>query len=150
MGLFPRRRDAEGPRGVHVPKGRRRNKAVEVKFDPAQHKEYLTGFRKRKDQRRKRAAKVLERKAREEKAQFQKDKRARLLAQLRKSGFDANGEKPGAAVAEAEAGGEAGTGAGQQEVEEKVFSSGKLKSVVTVGPLAGFESESGSDESDDD
>ena len=143
MGLFPRRRDAEGPRGVHVPKGRRRNKAVEVKFDPAQHKEYLTGFRKRKDQRRKRAAKALERKAREEKAQFQKDKRARLLAQLRKSGFDANGEKAGS-----DAEGEAGTG--QQEVEEKVFSSGKLKSVVTVGPLAGFESESGSDGSDDE
>ena len=147
MGLFPRRRDAEGPRGVHVPKGRRRNKAVEVKFDPAQHKEYLTGFRKRKDQRRKRAAKALERKAREEKAQFQKDKRARLLAQLRKSGFDANGEK---AEAEGEADAEGEAGAGPQEVEEKIFSSGKLKSVVTVGPLAGFESESGSDGSDDE
>ena len=122
---------------------------LEVKFDPAQHKEYLTGFRKRKDQRRKRAAKALERKAREEKAQFQKDKRARLLAQLRKSGFDANGEK-----AEVDAEGEAGpageAGAGPQEVEEKVFSSGKLKSVVTVGPLAGFESDSGSDGSDDE
>ena len=132
---------------MHVPKGRRRNKAVEVKFDPAQHKEYLTGFRKRKDQRRKRAAKALERKAREEKAQFQKDKRARLLAQLRKSGFDANGEK---AEAEGEADAEGEAGAGPQEVEEKVFSSGKLKSVVTVGPLAGFESESGSDGSDDE
>ena len=130
-----------------MPKGRRRNKAVEVKFDPAQHKEYLTGFRKRKDQRRKRAAKALERKAREEKAQFQKDKRARLLAQLRKSGFDANGEK---AEAEGEADAEGEAGAGPQEVEEKVFSSGKLKSVVTVGPLAGFESESGSDGSDDE
>jgi len=48
--------EAVGERGRagHIAKKNRRNK-LEVVFDPAAHKDYVTGFRKRKDQRRKEA-----------------------------------------------------------------------------------------------
>lgn len=41
----------------HVPKKLRKTKGLEVVFDPSSHKEYLTGFRKRKQQRRAEAEK---------------------------------------------------------------------------------------------
>lgn len=50
----------------HVAKRRQRNKALEVVFDPTSHKEYITGFRKRKQQRRKEALSALEKRQRQQ------------------------------------------------------------------------------------
>ena len=49
--------EAVGERGRagHIAKKNRRTKGLEVVFDPAAHKDYVTGFRKRKDKRRKEA-----------------------------------------------------------------------------------------------
>ena len=54
----------------------------EVKFDPEQHKEFITGFRKRKQQRRLKAIKELEVKARKERLQFRAEKREKLKNEL--------------------------------------------------------------------
>ena len=50
----------------HVAKHRQRNKALEVVFDPTSHKEYITGSRKRKQQRRKEALSALEKRQRQQ------------------------------------------------------------------------------------
>eukprot|EP00232_Nephroselmis_pyriformis_P005784 CAMPEP_0182908502 /NCGR_PEP_ID=MMETSP0034_2-20130328/35245_1 /TAXON_ID=156128 /ORGANISM="Nephroselmis pyriformis, Strain CCMP717" /LENGTH=108 /DNA_ID=CAMNT_0025044685 /DNA_START=1 /DNA_END=324 /DNA_ORIENTATION=+ len=49
---------------AHTEKRKQRNKGLEITFDPAAHKEFVTGFRKRKNQRRKVALKSAEEKAR--------------------------------------------------------------------------------------
>lgn len=54
------------PSHHHVAKRKQRNKALEVVFDPTSHKEYITGFRKRKQQRRKEALSVLEKRQRQQ------------------------------------------------------------------------------------
>lgn len=54
----------------------------EVKFNPEEHKEFVTGFRKRKQSRRLKAMKELEAKARKEKLQFRAEKRAKLKCEL--------------------------------------------------------------------
>ncbi|WPT11105.1 hypothetical protein PSENEW3n2_00002276 [Picochlorum sp. SENEW3] len=51
--------------GTHVSKRKQRNKDVEIVFDPDSHREFVTGFRKRKQQRRKEAIKSLEKLQRE-------------------------------------------------------------------------------------
>ena len=55
---------APAPAPRHVAKRARRDKSVEAVFDEASRREFLTGFQKRKNQRRKAAEKHLEEKAR--------------------------------------------------------------------------------------
>ena len=54
----------------------------EVKFNPEEHREFITGFRKRKQQRRLKAIKEMEAKARKEKLEFRAEKRAKLKSEL--------------------------------------------------------------------
>mmetsp|Transcript_41613 Transcript_41613/g.69532 ORF Transcript_41613/g.69532 Transcript_41613/m.69532 type:complete len:215 (-) Transcript_41613:88-732(-) len=69
-----KRADFETAKANHISKRNRRNKGEVVVFDPEAHKEWVTGFRKRKQQRRKAA----------DKAQVEKDVRAKMAERKQK------------------------------------------------------------------
>lgn len=66
----------------HVSKKARRVKGLEVVFDPKGHREYLTGFRKRKQQRRARALKEHAKKERQQRLQERTERRQKLRERL--------------------------------------------------------------------
>ncbi|GAX79693.1 hypothetical protein CEUSTIGMA_g7134.t1 [Chlamydomonas eustigma] len=74
--------DEDGRNAVNHIQKRLKNKTSEVLFNPEQHKEFITGFRKRKQQRRAKAIKQLEDKAKQERLQYRSEKRAKLKADL--------------------------------------------------------------------
>lgn len=60
---------------AHVEKRKRRNKDLEIVFDVDGHKDFVTGFRKRKQMRRKEAVKALEKLGREQKVEERAERR---------------------------------------------------------------------------
>lgn len=60
----------------HIDKRKRRNRDLEIVFDPTGHKDYVTGFRKRKIQRRKEAVKQLEKLSKEQKLEERAERKA--------------------------------------------------------------------------
>eukprot|EP00890_Picochlorum_soloecismus_P000944 jgi/Picsp_1/1850/NSC_05317-R1_hypothetical protein CHLNCDRAFT_132888 [Chlorella variabilis] len=60
---------------THVAKRKQRNKELEIVFDPDSHRDYVTGFRKRKQKRRKEALKSLERIQRDQKLEERAERR---------------------------------------------------------------------------
>lgn len=78
-----KRSQAADPTPVrHVKKANKRQRGAEVVFDPKAHREYLTGFRKRKDKRRKEAQQHLKAKAVKERIDARAEKRAKLKSDL--------------------------------------------------------------------
>ena len=115
----------------HLAKRRRKTKGLEVGFDPEKHREFVSGFRKRKQKRREDAQAALKKREREEKAKQRADNRSKLRAQLRERGYNEYGERPGAAAASGEA-----AAAAPQLAETRVFEAADVRSVVTIEPLA--------------
>ncbi|GLI69020.1 hypothetical protein VaNZ11_013559 [Volvox africanus] len=66
----------------HISKRKQKQKDVEVVFDVTDYKEYVTGFRKRKQQRRQDAQKQIKEKQREERNQQRLEKRTKLKEKL--------------------------------------------------------------------
>lgn len=66
----------------HISKKLARNRELEVVFDPKDHKEYLTGFRKRKNQRRKDALQQLESRQRQQRLEERAERRENYKKQL--------------------------------------------------------------------
>ncbi|GIL42958.1 hypothetical protein Vafri_777 [Volvox africanus] len=66
----------------HVSKRKQKQKDVEVVFDVKDYKEYVTGFRKRKQQRRQDAQKQIKEKQRQERNQQRSEKRTKLKEKL--------------------------------------------------------------------
>lgn len=61
--------------------GSKANKCkFEIKFDPQKRKEYITGFKKRKDERRVKAKEVAKTMERKERSQTRKEKRKNIDA----------------------------------------------------------------------
>ncbi|KAK9821540.1 hypothetical protein WJX74_009571 [Apatococcus lobatus] len=75
------RRDGTRPAGA-LAKRKQRQKGVEIQFDPQAHKEYLTGFSKRKQQRRKQAASQQAKKAKEQIKEEKAQRKAELRQEL--------------------------------------------------------------------
>mmetsp|Transcript_30966 Transcript_30966/g.42915 ORF Transcript_30966/g.42915 Transcript_30966/m.42915 type:complete len:168 (+) Transcript_30966:109-612(+) len=67
---------------LHISKRNRRNKGSEAVFDPKAHKDYTTGFHKRKVQRRKIAQKGLADKANQQRLESRRKIRADAKAEL--------------------------------------------------------------------
>ncbi|GIL73013.1 hypothetical protein Vretimale_4644 [Volvox reticuliferus] len=66
----------------HISKRKQKQKDVEVVFDVKDYKEYVTGFRKRKQQRRQDAQKQIKEKQRQERNQQRSEKRTKLKEKL--------------------------------------------------------------------
>jgi ribosomal RNA-processing protein 17 len=119
----------------HLSKHKQRDRALEVAFDPAAHREYVTGFRRRKAARRKEALRGLEQQERVQKLEERAVRRAALRAEL---GDDSGGDG-------GSDGGEAPSGSGSSDGEGgggvRVFSGGGLTSTVTVQRIGGGESD---------
>eukprot|EP00959_Pyramimonas_sp_CCMP1952_P019318 408392-Pyramimonas_sp.AAC.1 len=89
-----KRANFETANATHISKRKRRNKGEVVTFDPEAHKEWITGFRKRKQQRRKAADKALVDKETRKRQQDKKEKREELKAAYEKvMGNKALGER---------------------------------------------------------
>ena len=68
----------------HVQKRKRRNKDLEIVFDVNSHRDYVQGFRKRKQQRRKEAVKALEKLSKEQKIEERAERRQAKREQYEK------------------------------------------------------------------
>ncbi|BDA42598.1 probable ribosomal RNA-processing protein 17 at N-terminal half [Coccomyxa sp. Obi] len=66
----------------HTKKRNKRQRGLEITFDPVAHKEYVTGFHKRKLLRKKEAQRQLEEKAKKSRQEERAKKRAELRARL--------------------------------------------------------------------
>mmetsp|Transcript_784 Transcript_784/g.1784 ORF Transcript_784/g.1784 Transcript_784/m.1784 type:complete len:222 (-) Transcript_784:2643-3308(-) len=75
-------RDDEAAAINHVQKRKQRTKGAEVTFDPEQHREFITGFRKRKQQRRSKALREIQEKERKQRLQDRAERRAKLKEDL--------------------------------------------------------------------
>jgi hypothetical protein len=124
----------------HLSKRRRKTKGLEVGFDPEKHREFVSGFRKRKQKRREDAQAALKKREREEKAKQRAENRSKLRTQLRERGYDEYGERPGAGGGSDEA-----AAAAPQQAETRVFEAADVRSVVTIEPLAMGDSDSEQD-----
>ncbi len=119
----------------HLSKHKQRDRALEVAFDPAAHREYVTGFRRRKAARRKEALRGLEQQERVQKLEERAVRRAALRAELGDdSGGDGGGDGDDAPSGSDSSDGEGGGGV-------RVFSGGGLTSTVTVQRIGGGESD---------
>ncbi|KAF5837747.1 nucleolar protein 12-domain-containing protein [Dunaliella salina] len=85
--VFHRKEEDEELHANHVRKKDKRTKGVEVVFDPAQHKDFITGFRKRKQQRRKEAQEQIKERERQQRIANRAEKRSKLKEEL---GLDDN------------------------------------------------------------
>lgn len=72
---------AEG-RKFHIEKRKRASKGLEVVFDPEEHKDYLTGFHKRKVERRHKAQQEIAEKEKKQRLEDRAEKRAKLREDL--------------------------------------------------------------------
>jgi ribosomal RNA-processing protein 17 len=108
---------------TRVSKKHARNRDLEVVFDPSDHKEYLTGFHKRKQQRRKDALKQLEKRQKFQRLEDRAEKREAFKKQLGLEDQDLynNNNNDG--------------DDDDKEPEVRVFDAGNLVSTVTVCPL---------------
>lgn len=68
----------------HIEKRKRRNKDLEIVFDVNSHRDYVQGFRKRKQQRRKEAVKALEKLSKEQKIEERAERRQAKREQYEK------------------------------------------------------------------
>ncbi|KAF8070873.1 nol12 [Scenedesmus sp. PABB004] len=109
----------------HVKKAKARQRGLEVVFDPKAHREFVTGFRKRKQQRRKEAEKQNVKKAKEQRVQDRAERRKELKAQL---GLP---EDYGVHDSDGEQGG-ADPDAAAARAEVKQYSAGGLTTTVSV------------------
>ena len=140
-------RSAGAPRFQnYVPKGVRKNRAVEVRFDPGALREYVTGFRKRKDQRRARAHREAEKREREELREERAGRRKATRDLIEEAGLASSSsedEDDAAGVEEeASSSGDDDHGDGGAAVREYVTS--KSRVTVTVQPMDGERGERGS------
>ncbi|DBA98466.1 hypothetical protein WJX82_002058 [Trebouxia sp. C0006] len=85
--------DPAGPVN-YVQKRLQKRKGVEVVFDPKGQKDFLTGFRQRKQKRRKEAAKQIEKKERQAKLQERAERRQALREKLNLDQFDSDPDAP--------------------------------------------------------
>ena len=58
--------------------GKGNNKKFEIVFDPQKRKDFLTGFKKRKDQRRRKAQDEIRKEERKAKAEFRQEKKKKI------------------------------------------------------------------------
>ncbi|KAK9835043.1 hypothetical protein WJX81_006555 [Elliptochloris bilobata] len=127
------------PTAHHVDKRRQKRKGLEVVFDPAAHKDFVTGFHKRKLQRRKEAQEKLEEKARKQRLEDRAKRREELRERLH---LDRYGTPP---VSEDDAPA-SGAPAPRRVLE---YAAGDLHTTVTVAPISMYSDEepssSGSD-----
>ncbi|KAL4537194.1 hypothetical protein Ndes2526B_g04897 [Nannochloris sp. 'desiccata'] len=125
----------------HMSKRKQRNKALEIVFDPSAHKEYITGFRKRKQARRKDALSNLEKKQRQQRIEERAERRLAQKEQLNlaKYSTDSDQEEEDNGVA--------------KRPQVQVYNAGGLTSTVTVAPIkvgSDSELEDNNDEEDYD
>ncbi|KAL3163298.1 hypothetical protein ABBQ32_009691 [Trebouxia sp. C0010 RCD-2024] len=85
--------DAAGPVN-YVQKRLQKRKGIEVVFDPKGQKDFLTGFRQRKQKRRKEAAKQIEKKERQAKLQERAERKQALRDKLNLDQFESDSEAP--------------------------------------------------------
>ncbi|PNW85376.1 hypothetical protein CHLRE_03g183500v5 [Chlamydomonas reinhardtii] len=82
LGLRARIPGDTAPNAHHISKRKQKQKDVEVVFDAKDYKEYVTGFRKRKQQRRQDAMKQIQDKARQDRNEQRTQKRNKLKEEL--------------------------------------------------------------------
>lgn len=121
---------------TRVSKKHARNRDLEVVFDPSDHKEYLTGFHKRKQQRRKDALKQLEKRQKFQRIEDRAEKREAFKKQLGLEDQDLHKN--------------INDNDDDKEPEVQVFDAGKLVSTVTVCPLKTGDTSSEEEEKDSD
>ncbi|KAL6765216.1 hypothetical protein V8C86DRAFT_1033055 [Haematococcus lacustris] len=139
----------------HVAKGKsKRSRGADVVFDPAKHKEFITGFRKRKQQRRKAAQENNKERERKARLETRAERRAKLKEEL---GFD---DKWGASDEDDEAGPAAvrhgtdgpvkgDTAAAAAHKEVRVFKQAGQMTTVKIVPIQ-LQSDSDVEEEDGD
>ena len=81
---MPTRAASHAASNHHVQKRKRRNKDLEIVFDVNSHRDYVQGFRKRKQQRRKEAVKALEKLSKEQKIEERAERRQAKREQYEK------------------------------------------------------------------
>ncbi|KAG7666630.1 hypothetical protein NADE_003573 [Nannochloris sp. 'desiccata'] len=126
----------------HMSKRKQRNKALEIVFDPSAHKEYITGFRKRKQARRKDALSNLEKKQRQQRIEERAERRLAQKEQLNLAKYATDSDQE-----EEEDNGVA------KRPQIQVYNAGGLTSTVTVAPIkvgSDSELEDNNDEEDYD
>eukprot|EP00877_Chromochloris_zofingiensis_P002187 jgi/Chrzof1/1196/Cz01g44100.t1 len=131
----------------YIAKAHKRNKGEEVVFDPKGHREFLTGFRKRKQQRRKEAVKQLEQKQKKQRTHDRAERRAKMKEELHLPedygvGSNSSDEEPAQDAAGL-----------NQHADVKVYAQGAVTTTVSVlnlHPDSDDNSSSSSAHSDDD
>lgn len=128
------RGDSSGKgQGRHVSKIARRNKNIEIKFDPSALREYVTGFRKRKQQRRVKAQKQIERKEKERIVEERAKKRQAIKDLIKDAGLDSNSEDE-----------DSGSSGGEEPMHnEKDYESRDARVTVTVQKMGDSSSSEG-------
>uniref|UniRef100_A0A7S3VUG8 Ribosomal RNA-processing protein 17 n=1 Tax=Dunaliella tertiolecta TaxID=3047 RepID=A0A7S3VUG8_DUNTE len=141
--VFHRKQEDEELHANHVRKKDKRTKGIEVVFDPARHKDFITGFRKRKQQRRKEAQEQIKERERQQRIANRAEKRSKLKEEL---GLDDNwgdsssepdsdvGQQGGSCAGDEGAG---GTGKPAEEKDGKVvvYQQQGLMTTVTTMPI---------------
>eukprot|EP00873_Tetraselmis_striata_P028808 jgi/Tetstr1/449072/TSEL_036285.t1 len=133
---------SRGP--THVAKRKRAATGAEVVFDPAAHKEYLTGFHKRKLQRRKSAMKNLEKMEKQDRVERRAERRTQKKVQASQR---LDHGLPVQLSDDEEDGGAGAPGGGKGKVapaaeEVRVFDSGDMTSTVVISAIHNSSSES--------
>jgi len=127
----------------HIKKVKQKAKGLEVVFDPKGHRDFLTGFRKRKQQRRKEAIQQLEAKQKKQRVEQRAERRTKLKEEL---GLP---ENYGVDESNSEAEEDQEQVLGRADV--KVFQQGQVTTTVSVVDLhPDSDGEAGGSGSDDD
>ena len=123
---FVHARAASHAESNHVQKRKRRNKDLEIVFDANSHRDYVQGFRKRKQQRRKEAVKALEKLSKEQKIEERAERRQAKREQYEKF------LPPDVRDSEDENGGCDGCDGGDDAGDEREFEDGSKRQTVKV------------------
>ncbi|KAK9804576.1 hypothetical protein WJX73_001380 [Symbiochloris irregularis] len=114
----------------HVSKRKRKHTGAPVVFDPQHHKEYITGFRQRKLDRRNRAKKQLEAKARRQRIDERAERKAKQRKELNLERYETASEDESSEKAQLQAAPVAEGGTVRQ------YQAGTMLTTVTTAPVS--------------
>ncbi|CAL5219777.1 g1681 [Coccomyxa viridis] len=110
---------------AHLAKRKQRNKALEITFNPEEHREFVTGFHKRKLQRRKDAQRILDEKAKKQRLEERAQKRADLKKRLDLDRYMTSSEESGGEDEKV-----------QKPRDVRAFANNGMRATVTVKPFS--------------
>eukprot|EP00884_Botryococcus_braunii_P020733 jgi/Botrbrau1/7343/Bobra.247_3s0036.1 len=110
------------------------NKSLEISFDPAALRDYVTGFHKRKVQRRKEAQRIAAEKARQKRIEERAKRREQLRLELDLDRYEAPTESDAEAT--------------NEEKKVQVYNNDAFTTTVTLAPIS-LHPDSGTDEDED-